>query len=53
MPGMGNLSPNVGLYGHEAAGPEACDSYIHNVIVAITLANIETIAGVVKKLENK
>lgn len=44
---------SAGLYVHRAADPEACDSYIHNVIVATTLADTETLAGMVKKLENK
>lgn len=47
MPGTGNSSPKVGLYGYEAADPGACDSYIYNVVVGTTLADIETIPGMV------
>lgn len=47
MPGTGDCSPKVGLYGYEASDPGACDSYIYNVIVGTTLADIEAIPGMV------
>lgn len=49
MPGTGNSSPKVGLYGYQASDPGACDSYIYNVIVGNTLADIEDIPGMVNE----
>ncbi|KAI0433465.1 hypothetical protein F5Y09DRAFT_338683 [Xylaria sp. FL1042] len=47
--GSANSSPKVGLYGNGVSdkGAAACDSYIYNVIVGTTLANIADIPGVV------
>lgn len=47
MPGTGNSSPKVGLYGYEASDPGACDSYIYNVVVGTALADIKAIPGMV------
>ncbi|KAI1305433.1 hypothetical protein F5Y03DRAFT_151894 [Xylaria venustula] len=53
FPGNGNAntSPKVGLYGNGVSnkGAAACDSYIYNVIVGTTLANIADIPGIVNK----
>lgn len=47
VPGTGVSGPKIGLYGYEASSPGACDSYIYNVIVGTTLANIKDIPGMV------
>ncbi|KAI1369351.1 hypothetical protein F5Y08DRAFT_293097 [Xylaria arbuscula] len=53
FPGGGNAnsSPKLGLYGNGVNnnGAAACDSYIYNVIVGTTLANIADIPGVVNE----
>ncbi|KAI0815522.1 hypothetical protein GGR55DRAFT_699377 [Xylaria sp. FL0064] len=49
--GSANSSPKIGLYGNglDDAGAGACDSYIYNVIVGTTLANIADIPGVIDR----
>lgn len=49
--GKANSSPKLGLYGNglNDKGAAACDSYIYNVIVGTTLANIADIPGVVNE----
>lgn len=47
IPGTADSSPKVGLYGYEISSPGACDPYIYNMIVGITLADIEAIPGMV------
>ncbi|KAI1275197.1 hypothetical protein F5Y07DRAFT_183760 [Xylaria sp. FL0933] len=49
--GSTNSSPKIGLYGNGVNddGAAACDSYIYNVIVGTTLANIADIPGVVNE----
>jgi hypothetical protein len=40
----GTTEPKVGLYGGQAT--KACDSYIYNVAIGTTLADIANIAGI-------
>jgi hypothetical protein len=40
----GRTEPKVGLYGGDATN--ACDSYIYNVVIGTTLADIADVAGI-------